>query len=142
MNIEFVNGAEENNRNAKWVVKLSGLYSFPWGINASAFFNARQGFPFFRDIRSPSRTGGLGQTNVKYEKDGTTRYPDFYTVDARVEKAVNVGRTRITASLDVFNIGNANTVLDREGTQNASNGNRVFEILAPRVARFGVRVTF
>jgi len=63
-------------------------------------------------------------------------------VDARVEKAVNVGRTRITASLDVFNIGNANTVLDRKGTQNASNGNRVFTIVAPRVARFGVRVTF
>jgi len=140
--IEFVNGAEENTRNAKWVFKLSGLYSFGWGINASAFFNARQGFPFFRDIRSPTRTGGLGQTNVKYEKDGDTRFPNFYTLDARVEKSFAVSRTRITASLDVFNIGNANTVLSREGTQNASNGNRVFTILAPRVARLGVRITF
>ena len=74
--------------------------------------------------------------------DGATRYPNFYTVDARVEKAFDVGPTRIIASMDVFNLGNANTVLSREGTQNASNGNRVFTILAPRVARFGVRVSF
>lgn len=140
-NIEFIEGSQDNSRNARWVVKLSGLYSFPWGVNASAFFNARQGFPFYRSIRSPNRSGGIGRANVKFEKDGETRYPNFYTLDARLEKAFMLRTVRLTASLDVFNIGNANTVLDREGRQNVSSANRVFEILAPRVTRFGVRVT-
>ena len=100
--IEFVNGAEEDTRNAKWVFKLSGLYSFGWGVNGSAFFNARQGFPFLRDIRSPTRTGGVGQTNVKCEKDGTTRYPNFYMLDARVEKSFMIRTVRLTASMDVL----------------------------------------
>ena len=31
--------------NAKWLFKLSGMYQAPAGINVSAFYNARQGFP-------------------------------------------------------------------------------------------------
>ncbi len=42
----------------------------------------------------------------------------------------------------MFNLGNANTVLDQETRQNVSTANNVFSILAPRVARFGIRFKF
>ncbi len=45
-------------------------------------------------------------------------------------------------SVDVFNLLNDNTALSVRGGQNASNANQISAILAPRVLRFGVRVTF
>ncbi len=41
--------------NAKWLFKVSGMYQLPGGVNVSAFFNARQGYPFERFIQAPSR---------------------------------------------------------------------------------------
>ena len=32
--------------NAKWLYKLSGMYQLPCAVNVSAFYNARQGYPF------------------------------------------------------------------------------------------------
>jgi hypothetical protein len=32
--------------NAKWLYKLSGMYQLPVRVNVSAFYNARQGYPF------------------------------------------------------------------------------------------------
>jgi hypothetical protein len=140
--LEFVEGAQENARNARWIVKLSGMYSLPWDINVSGFLNARQGFPFFRSIRSRTRSGALGRINAKYEEDATARFENLVMLDARVEKWFRIRRLRFAASFDVFNLGNSNVVLDREGRQNVSTANRVFEVLAPRVARAGVRLSF
>jgi hypothetical protein len=44
--------------------------------------------------------------------------------------------------MDIFNLFNGNTELSIRGTQNATNANTISSILAPRVIRFGVRVTF
>src|SRR5579872_4837719 len=32
--------------NAKWLAKVSGMYQAPYAFNVSAFYNARQGYPF------------------------------------------------------------------------------------------------
>ena len=32
--------------NAKWLYKLSGIYQLPYQFNVSAFYNARQGYPY------------------------------------------------------------------------------------------------
>jgi hypothetical protein len=44
--------------------------------------------------------------------------------------------------MDVFNLLNENMALSVRGGQNASNANQISSILAPRVLRFGCRVTF
>ena len=41
--------------NAKWLFKLSGMYQMPYAVNVSAFYNARQGYPFERFVQGPSR---------------------------------------------------------------------------------------
>jgi hypothetical protein len=44
--------------------------------------------------------------------------------------------------MDIFNATNVNTVLARRRNQAASNANNISGIVAPRVIRFGVRVTW
>ena len=44
--------------------------------------------------------------------------------------------------MDVFNLFNGNTTLSIRGGQNASNANTISSLLAPRVMRFGARVTW
>lgn len=50
--------------NAKWLVKLSGMYSLPFGVNVSAFHNARQGYPFVESIFVGSTLRGNGASDV------------------------------------------------------------------------------
>src|SRR5262249_37683332 len=41
--------------NAKWLFKISGMYELPYDVHVSAFYNARQGYPFERVVQGPSR---------------------------------------------------------------------------------------
>jgi hypothetical protein len=128
--------------NAKWLFKLSGLYELPFKINVSAFYNARQGYPFEQGILSPSRLRGAGTVFVLLDKVGTERLPNYHNVDLHFERPVSLGTLRFTPSIDVFNLANSNTVQAIRGTQNAANANQIQAILAPRVMRFGVRVNW
>ena len=125
--------------NAKWLFKLSGMYQAPLGINVSAFYNARQGYPFETGILSPTRANGGGTVFVVLDKVGENRLPNYQNVDFHVDRAVKVGTVRFVPSLDVFNVANFNTVQAIRGTQNASNANQIQAILAPRVVRFGIK---
>jgi hypothetical protein len=141
--IEKLDGAQTGTANARWFGKLSGLYVLPWqDIAISGFFNARQGYPFNRVIQSPTRRGNIGRANVDIDRWGDVRLEDFYQVDLRVEKQFPIGRSRWAVGVDVFNVLNANTVLERQEIQNTPTANNVEEVLAPRVARFGLRVQF
>jgi len=140
--IPFADNAQSPSMNARWVAKVSGTYLLPWGFNVSGFLNTRQGFILIKTIQSPTRTGSLGRVNVPIVKYGEERYPNMTMVDMRVEKWFKLRQTQIALSVDIFNLGNANTVLDQETRQNVSTANNVFSILAPRVARFGIRVKF
>ena len=50
-----------------------------------------------------------------------------------------MGTVRFVPALDVFNVGNYNTIQAIRGTQNATNANQVQALLAPRVMRFGIK---
>jgi hypothetical protein len=125
--------------NAKWLFKVSGMYQLPGSVNVSAFFNARQGYPFERFIQGPSRRNGGGVGNVLIDPVGESRLPTFQNLDFHVERPVSAGRLRFVPSLDVFNVSNNNTVQAIRGTQNAANANNIQAIVAPRVLRFGIR---
>jgi hypothetical protein len=125
--------------NAKWLFKASAMYQLPLSVNVSAFYNARQGYPFERFIQGPSRRNGGGVANVLIDPIGESRLPTFQNLDFHVERPVSVGGTRLVPSLDVFNVSNNNTVQARRGTQNAANANNIQAIVAPRVLRFGIR---
>lgn len=126
--------------NAKWLFKLSGVYQLPWNVNVAAAWNARQGYPFPPAIRTPNRANSGGQADVLLDPLGDIRHPNFHQVDLRVDKRFYVNRLSICPTFEVFNVGNASTVLARRRLQAASNANQISGIVAPRVARLGVSV--
>jgi len=125
--------------NAKWLFKLSGMYELPYAVNVSAFYNARQGYPFERGILTPSRANGGNTVFMLLEPTGDNRLPNYQNLDFHVERPIRVQSVRFIPSLDVFNVANANTIQAIRGTQNAANANQIQAILAPRVIRFGIR---
>jgi hypothetical protein len=131
--------------NATWIVRASATYTLPWwDINAAAFYNARQGYPFVRSVLTPfNRPFSAGQSTIYLDRRGDERLPNFQTVDFRVDKPFTFfGRLRVVASMDVFNLLNGNTTLSMRGGQNATNANTISSLLAPRVLRLGARVTW
>ena len=128
--------------NAKWLFKLSGLYQLPYQVSVSAFYNARQGYPFERGILSPSRANGGNTVFVLLDPVGNRRLPNFQNLDFHVERPIKAMNSHFVPSIDVFNVTNANTVQAIRGTQNASNANQIQAIVAPRVVRFGLRLNW
>ncbi|MEW5982641.1 MAG: TonB-dependent receptor [Acidobacteriota bacterium] len=128
--------------NAKWLFKVSGLYTLPYEINLSAFFNARQGYPAPLYVQTPNRPFSAGRASIYLDRMGDNRLPNFWTIDFKVEKAFSIGQVRFIPSMDVFNLTNSNVVLAVRRLQTASNANNVSAIIAPRVIRFGVRATW
>jgi len=128
--------------NAKWLLKAGGLYQLPGDVNVSAFYNARQGYPFERFVQSPSRANGAGIVSVLLDNVGESRLPNYQNLDFHIERPIRTGSIRLVPNLDIFNVFNMNTIQAIRGTENAANANQIQAILAPRVMRFGVRVTW
>jgi Carboxypeptidase regulatory-like domain/TonB-dependent Receptor Plug Domain len=141
--------------NAKWLFKLSGMYELPYAFNVSAFYNARQGYPFEAAVilTNPivlTTTGqsvsalpnGGGTPTIILDNIGDDRLPNFQNLDLHVERPVSLGQVRLVPSLDVFNVTNNNTIQALRGNQNATNANNIQAIVAPRVLRFGLRMTW
>jgi hypothetical protein len=128
--------------NAKWLYKLSGMYQAPYGFNVSAFYNSRQGYPFEAEIRQAARTNGAGTADILLDPVGGNRLPNFQNLDFHLDRPIVLGTARLIPSFDVFNLMNGNTEQAIRPVQNASNANQIQAILAPRVARFGIRVTW
>ena len=132
--------------NAKWIARLSGAYRIPViDMDVAGFLNTRSGFPLLQYVQTGTRSSayGLGSTSVFLARQGDVRLPKVTQLDFRVDKPVNMfGTLKATLSLDIFNVLNGNTILAERRQQNSTNANTVSAILAPRVLRFGVRVTW
>ncbi|HZT75121.1 MAG TPA: TonB-dependent receptor [Vicinamibacterales bacterium] len=128
--------------NAKWLFKLSGLYNLPYDVNFSAFYNARQGYPLEQGVLAPARSTGGGQPFVLLYPVGDSRLPNFQNLDLHADRPVKLGTVRLIPQFDLFNVFDSNTVQALRSTQNATNANNIQAIVAPRVARFGVKVSW
>jgi carboxypeptidase family protein/TonB-dependent receptor-like protein len=128
--------------NTRWIYRASGTYTLPWDVDIAAFYNARGGYPFEPTVQTTSRGNGAGAVGILLDPPGAVRLPNFQQLDMRVDRPVKLGTMRAILTLDVFNLFNENTVMAQRRTQNASNANQIANILAPRVARLGVRVTW
>lgn len=128
--------------NTPWIFRLSGSYTMPWQIGVAGFYNSRGGYPFEQAVRTTSRGNGAAAAYILLAPIGDTRLEKFQQFDLRVDKALTFGTTKIMASMDIFNLFNQNTVLANNRTQNSATANVIKNILAPRVIRFGARITF
>ncbi len=141
--------------NSEWLFKASGQYTLPWEIGLAGSTSLTQGFPYPQQIAVTTRGNSLADTNVYLYPLGDVRLPNLFVADFRVDKAFRFGGMRIIPSMDIFNLTNSSETLSRRRTQysyNATSGvgssstslppNNISSIIAPRVIRFGARVTW
>ena len=123
----------------------SGLYQLPAGVSVGANLVARQGYstPYFATVESSDPS--LTEKRVLLVDPDAARLPAVMTLDLRVEKGFAIGGAHIAVDLDLFNVTNRATVLGRQYDVTASGSttfNQPLEIMNPRLARLGARVTF
>ena len=126
--------------NAKWLSKVSGLYSRP------ATSTSRRSTTRGRAIRSSrsscvTRGNGGGNASVLLDKVGENRLPTYQNVDS-TSSARSLRPAHFVPSLDLFNLSNNNTVQALQRQQNAATANNISAVVAPRVLRFGIRVNW
>jgi hypothetical protein len=142
--------------NSKWNMNLNGAYILPWDINIGANVMARQGYPAPQRATVTGMRGG--NPTVVLDEMGDIRFDNVYQLDLRIAKDFRFfDRLGITLSADVFNATNERTVLQRNTglltnaytaatgavtTSSIANGWRITELQAPRVWRFGAKITY
>ncbi len=127
--------------NAEWAYNLTGAYQIPV-IETTLGFNltGRQGYPIPYIHRV---TTSEGFKFLLIEDDpAETRHDDIHTLDLRLAKDLRFGGVGLTVSADVFNVLNNDNILQRNTRLGTATGNRITEIVSPRVFRFGARLTF
>jgi hypothetical protein len=138
--------------NTKWQGTLSGMYTLPLDFNISTSVYLRQGYPTpYYVVISSTNTPGSTSKNYQLGLVSDQRLPTVFEWDLGLAKVVKVGPTNISLQLDVFNVLNRNTVLQRTtriydaaGTATAtdSRDNLIYENQSPRIFRVGARITF
>jgi hypothetical protein len=130
--------------NAKWQIAANALYRLPRGFEVAASLFGRQGYPSpvyaLLDLGS---LDGLQYVVADGTEQDTQRFPDLWNLDLRLAKRLDVGeRVDVTLSAEAFNVLNASTEMNRVNQFDAASYRRLDEILAPRIVRFGARLTF
>jgi hypothetical protein len=165
--VEAANGVADPNAliNAKGVIgidrthtlKITGSYLLPGDWNLAANFRTQTGEPVTRTLRVSGLNQGVVTVNA--EPLGSYRLDPLTTVDLRLSKIFRLqGRQELEANFDVYNLTNANTVWavrtltgrinlryagDPAGQViNQQQFLSPTNILAPRIARFGVTYRF
>ncbi|MFN8061735.1 MAG: TonB-dependent receptor [Vicinamibacterales bacterium] len=129
--------------------RLSGSYLLPGDINFAGSFIANGGYPYFSNVtvtRAQAAAVGVALTRatqtVFLAERGTERFNAVKMADIRVSRTFRFGGGRsITPQLDIFNIGNADTIVNLNA---GVGGTYLFpsEILAPRIIRLGFTMNF
>ena len=145
---------------ADWQFNITGLYQGPWGINLGANFYGRQGYPMPYYVRARTRDVTNDRVNLLIGSVDTVRLENVYNLDLRLEKAFKIGPIVANLAAELFNVANANTVLQRYARagnwdvrdydpddptaafEQDDNFNTIQETLSPRIVRLGIRVSF
>jgi hypothetical protein len=153
--------------NSKWQFNVGGLYQLPAGFNVAANLYGRQGYPQVNTIGlNPGDGAPLGTRTVIINNIDSKRLDTVFEGDFRIEKVLNVSSLNITLSLDIFNVANSGTVLQRNNAVvltcdpqthlscvsppavaatpggPTSTNQSIQEVQAPRTIRAGARLSF
>jgi hypothetical protein len=130
--------------NARWQLNANGMYELPAGFEVSANLFARQGYGHPDYAILPHGFLGASWWGVLPDGVGITdqRLPNVWNLDVRAAWRLRVGRVNLTLSSELFNVFNANTLMVQLLDLSSTEYGRIDEILAPRILRLGVRITF
>ena len=125
--------------------KLAGAYSIPLGLQVGANFQSYAGGPLAVNWAVPANVFPGGQrtqsVTVNLIAPGTKYLKRWNQLDLSLRRIFTVGKLRLDASLDVFNMLNSNVVLNENQNFGASLG-APLEILQPRLFRISTNMKF
>jgi hypothetical protein len=123
--------------------KLSGTYEAMYGIRLSATAQHFTGFPEDVTVLVTGTTVALTQVSqsIRVQPRGDSRLPDTNMLDISAKKNFRYGRYSVEPGVDVFNVLNASPIQLRI-TQLGTTFGRPSRILAPRLVRFSLNMTF
>ena len=141
--------------NASWQFNVNALYQGPWGLDFGVNFFGREGFPnpYYVRTRATDAAGISHRYLTQIAQVDTYRLDNVYELDFRLAKTFQIGPVSVTPAAELFNVANANTVLQRyqrTGDYRASTGeftqndffNQIIEVQSPRIVRLGIAVNF
>ncbi len=127
--------------NGKWQINVNGAYDLGRGFEVAGNFFGRQGNPF--PIFQSADLGADGTIRVLVSPEiDTFRFDDIWNLDLRGAKNITYDRFNVQLVADLFNVFNANPVLNRQRNITNAAFNRITQNLSPRILRFGIRVGF
>jgi hypothetical protein len=128
------------------VIKTQFLYQWGWGILSSFNLQSQSGHPIYSEIRVPTSVTNIPGASriVANVSDGEDRTAHWTTLDARIEKAFQLGgSTELAAFGDFLNLFNSDayeSVLDRRlGNSNYLVPSR---FILPRRLMIGAKFRF
>ncbi len=142
--------------NSKWSANLNGMYQVApdkgYGFNVAGNLTARQGYAFPNYVQVPISVDQNGNPRQNYEgglsedilvgRPDANRLPSLIDFDARIEKEFTFQDFGLTLSFDCFNLFNSSTTTQKVGAISLPTYGFIYETLAPRVYRFGARISF
>ena len=136
-------------------VKVIGAYLAPYQVMIGINYQGLSGLPFDRTFRA---TLAQGSTTVRAEERGVYRADFLNLLSLKVDKTFELHRhARVSAFFELHNLTNTNAAQGSIGTltqaftsqaafdtakSTTSYFGRVQEIVAPRIAKFGVKYVF
>jgi hypothetical protein len=133
--------------NSKWVARATAGYTLPWDVSVSGFLNGHQGYimPYAYITGNRLYNGvntGAGTATVLLQPFGESRLPNFWQLDMKVERPIQLNRIKLRPQATFFNLTNSNVVLARQRSVGSASYDQVLQILGPRVVQVGLRVDF
>jgi hypothetical protein len=144
INFQFTPNPNAPNRQktTAYHVQFLGRYTMPWEVGFSANYRYQSGFPYARIIPDCSclNLSNYDATFFVQNLD-QNRSENVGLLNFRIDKGVKIGRSKISAMLDIYNVLNADPVTNFNLNSGASY-KRVIAVLDPRVFQVGFRLEF
>jgi outer membrane receptor protein involved in Fe transport len=144
-NTIFSNGVVGND--SKVAFRLSGSYLIPGNVSVAGTMLSNGGYPYYssysvtRASVAPAVTLTRATQVIPLSERGDERLPTVTMVDLRISRPIKFGQRQIVPQLDLFNIGNAGTIV-RYNVAVGSTYLTPAEIVAPRIIRVGFSIDF
>jgi outer membrane receptor protein involved in Fe transport len=122
-----------------YVVKWSGVWRLPHGLQGAAAARYQDGQHFTRVVLAPGLDQGLDA--IPALPRGRTRFTYAFTLDARIEKQVALGPRRATLLLEAYNLLNTNNEVE-EDVITGPTFRSPTAVQPPRSIRLGLRYSF
>jgi hypothetical protein len=119
-----------------WSSKVNGTLEAPWSMRLSPSVRLQSGQPFGRVVVARLN---YGNQQILAEPISSQRQDNVVLVDMRAERVFRTGASQsISPFIDVYNIFNANTVVNLAWTSGSSYLLPT-TIVAPRIMRLGIK---